>query len=167
VRTARCRPRSISRRQLHRTHGRRRALGIDNVLRCSHGIGRHPHVGARVPGDLDDVAALRGPYILKPRFGGSSIGLTSWPISRPRQLDSDQPAFRTGLRRRAVRSDLADIQIAVRTYPRSPSRRSNGPSDVPISRNLDYRDKYVGGEDGVGATSVARGHARSPSRRGA
>ena len=89
-----------------------------------------------------------GPYILKPRFGGSSIG-----IDVVADLATAKARLRTNvhLSRGCVvepfREDLSDVQIAVRTYPRvelsaieRPLRRS------ATAEILDYRDKYVGGE---------------------
>jgi len=94
-----------------------------------------------------------GPYILKPRFGGSSIGIDV-------VADFATALARLGanahLNRGCVvepfRSDLSDLQIAMRTYPtlalsaiERPIRRSDA------AEILDYRDKYVGGEGMVSA----------------
>jgi D-alanine-D-alanine ligase len=94
-----------------------------------------------------------GPYILKPRFGGSSIG-----IEVVADIETAKARLTTNLHlaRGCVvepfRRDLADLQIAVRTYPtvslsaiERPIRRS------PDTEILDYRDKYVGGEGMVSA----------------
>ncbi len=94
-----------------------------------------------------------GPYILKPRFGGSSIG-----IDVVADLDTARArlATNTHLARGCVvepfRADLFDVQIAVRTYPEvqlsaieKPIRRTSG------AEILNYRDKYVGGEGMVSA----------------
>jgi D-alanine-D-alanine ligase len=96
---------------------------------------------------------FEGPYILKPRFGGSSIG-----IDVVADLDTAKARlganlhFERGCVVEPFRQDLADVQIAVRTYPtlslssiEKPIRRSD---DAEI---LDYRDKYVGGEGMVSA----------------
>jgi D-alanine-D-alanine ligase len=90
---------------------------------------------------------------LKPRFGGSSIGIDVVADSATaRARLSSNPHFALGCVIEPYRSDLADIQIAVRTYPRltlsaieRPIRRSDQ------SEILDYRDKYVGGEGMVSA----------------
>ncbi|MBU6496203.1 MAG: hypothetical protein KGR42_07340 [Acidobacteria bacterium] len=96
---------------------------------------------------------FEGPYILKPRFGGSSIG-----IDVVADLDTARARLVTNahLSRGCVvepyRADLHDLQIAVRTYPEvelsaieRPIRRSSG------AEILDYADKYVGGEGMVSA----------------
>lgn len=92
--------------------------------------------------------AFPGPYIVKPRYGGSSIGIDvvkdfSTALAR---LDTN-----VHLRRGAViepyRDDLFDLQIAVRTWP----ELSLSAIERPIVRDetaeiLDYVDKYAGGE---------------------
>ncbi|NNN03504.1 MAG: hypothetical protein HKL87_05870 [Acidimicrobiaceae bacterium] len=97
--------------------------------------------------------AFAGPYILKPRFGGSSIG-----IDVVADLDTAKARLVTNahLSRGCViepyREDLSDVQIALRTYPEvelsaieRPLRRTSG------AEILNYQDKYVGGEGMVSA----------------
>ncbi len=94
-----------------------------------------------------------GPYILKPRFGGSSIGIdVVEDLATARARRRTNPHFARGCVVEPYRSDLRDLQIAVRTYPtvelsaiERPLRRDDR---VEI---LDYRDKYVGGEGMVSA----------------
>jgi D-alanine-D-alanine ligase len=94
-----------------------------------------------------------GPYILKPRFGGSSIGIdvVADVATAKARLTSNLHLAR-GCVVEPFRRDLGDLQIAVRTFPtialsaiERPIRRS---SETEI---LDYRDKYVGGEGMVSA----------------
>jgi D-alanine-D-alanine ligase len=97
--------------------------------------------------------AFAGPYILKPRAGGSSIG-----IDVVEDLTTALARLTTNVHLEAgcviepFRSDLTDVQIALRTYPslslsaiEKPVRRSSA------AEILDYRDKYVGGEGMVSA----------------
>ncbi|HTT59400.1 MAG TPA: hypothetical protein VMF33_05080 [Acidimicrobiales bacterium] len=94
-----------------------------------------------------------GPYILKPRFGGSSIGIdvvTDFKTAMARL--SSNPHLANGCVAEPYREDLRDVQIALRTYPalefsaiERPIRRTQG------SEILNYRDKYVGGEGMVAA----------------
>jgi D-alanine-D-alanine ligase len=94
-----------------------------------------------------------GPYILKPRFGGSSIGIdvvADLSTAKARLMTNTHLAH--GCVIEPYREDLSDLQIAVRTYPafsfsaiERPLRSRN---DAEI---LDYRDKYVGGEGMVSA----------------
>ncbi|MGC8498359.1 MAG: hypothetical protein ACP5OV_02520 [Acidimicrobiales bacterium] len=104
---------------------------------------------------LADEGAIpfAGPYILKPRFGGSSIGIdvvADEATARARVLAN--PHLAHGCVVEPFRADLSDLQIAVRTYPslelsalERPLRRS------AAAEILDYRDKYVGGEGMVSA----------------
>jgi D-alanine-D-alanine ligase len=89
-----------------------------------------------------------GPYIVKPRFGGSSIG-----IDVVADLATARARLRTNLHlaQGAVvepyREDLTDVQVAMRTYPRLELSAIERPlRRTPGSEILDYRDKYVGGE---------------------
>ena len=94
-----------------------------------------------------------GPYILKPRFGGSSIGIdvvADLATAKARLTSNAHLAL--GCVVEPYRADLTDIQIAVRTYP----TLSLSAIERPLRRNddtefLDYRDKYVGGEGMVSA----------------
>ena len=97
--------------------------------------------------------AFDGPYILKPRFGGSSIGIdvvADLATARARLVTNSH--LERGCVVEPYRQDLHDLQIAVRTYPDV----SLSAIERPIRRTeateiLDYRDKYVGGEGMVSA----------------
>ncbi len=94
-----------------------------------------------------------GPYILKPRFGGSSIGIdvvADFTTARARL--STNPHFANGCVVEPYREDLTDVQIGLRSFPtldlsaiERPLRRS------PHAEILNYRDKYVAGEGMVAA----------------
>ncbi len=94
-----------------------------------------------------------GPYILKPRYGGSSIGIdvvADLATAKARLTTNTHLAL--GCVVEPFRRDLTDVQVAVRTYPtvqlsaiEKPIRRSDQ------AEILDYRDKYVGGEGMVSA----------------
>jgi D-alanine-D-alanine ligase len=94
-----------------------------------------------------------GPYILKPRFGGSSIGIdvvADLPTALARLRSNTH--FERGCVVEPYRPDLSDIQVAVRSFPHPQLSaierplRSSGDREI-----LDYRDKYVGGEGMVSA----------------
>lgn len=103
--------------------------------------------------DAESTIDFSGPYILKPRFGGSSIGIdvvADLETAKARLVAN--PHLERGCVIEPYRSDLVDVQIAVRTYPEiqlsaleRPVRRSSG------AEILNYRDKYVGGEGMVSA----------------
>jgi D-alanine-D-alanine ligase len=99
-------------------------------------------------------APFDGPYIVKPRFGGSSIGievLEDWD-SVAAFVRSPQPHLRAGAVVEPYKAGSYDLNIAVRTHPEvqlsaieKPLRSTSGASI------LDYKDKYVGGEGMVSA----------------
>jgi D-alanine-D-alanine ligase len=125
------------------------AIGMDKLAFSSvlsdHGIAVLPR--RALTEDLDGVD-FDGPYIVKPRFGGSSIGIdvvADFATAKARL--STNVHLRSGAVIEPFRADLADLQIAVRTYPtlqlsaiERPIKTSNA------SEILDYRDKYIGGE---------------------
>jgi len=97
--------------------------------------------------------AFAGPYILKPRYGGSSIGIDV-------VADLTSAKARLGVNRHLAagcvvepyRADLWDLQIGLRTYPtlslsaiEKPLRRQSG------AEILNYQDKYVAGDGMVSA----------------
>ncbi len=94
-----------------------------------------------------------GPYILKPRFGGSSIGIeVVEDLETAKARLKVNVHFARGCVVEPYRSDLTDVQIALRTFP----ALSLSAIEKPIRRSsaaeiLDYRDKYVGGEGMVSA----------------
>ncbi len=95
---------------------------------------------------------FEGPYILKPRFGGSSIGIdvvADWATARARLTAN--PHFANGCVVEPYREDLSDVQIAVRTYPTLELSAIERPIRTPNAEILNYRDKYVGGEGMVAA----------------
>jgi D-alanine-D-alanine ligase len=100
----------------------------------------------------DDIP-FEGPYILKPRYGGSSIGIdVVSDVATAKARLTSNPHLALGCVAEPYRHDLTDVQIAVRTFPSF----SWSAIEKPVRRNvsaeiLDYRDKYVGGEGMVSA----------------
>jgi D-alanine-D-alanine ligase len=96
---------------------------------------------------------FEGPYIVKPRFGGSSIGIdVVEDVATATARLQANPHLRFGAVVEPYRPDLTDLQVAVRSWPslelsavERPIRASGG-ADI-----LDYRDKYVAGEGMAGA----------------
>ena len=89
-----------------------------------------------------------GPYILKPRFGGSSIGVevvADLDTARGR-LDAN-PHLLAGAVVEPYREDLFDLNMAVRTWPHAELSAIERPLRSTASAEiLGYADKYVGGE---------------------
>ena len=116
---------------------------------------------------------------MKPRFGGSSIGIdVVEDLATASARLTANPHLRFGAVVEPYRPDLSDLQIAVRTWPSLELSaierpiRASGAADI-----LDYRDKYVAGEGMAGARrelpaqippelerrSADGGRARSPA----
>ncbi|MDQ3570298.1 MAG: hypothetical protein M3396_06690 [Actinomycetota bacterium] len=102
----------------------------------------------------DDAAPpFAGPYIVKPRFGGSSIGIeVVADAGTARALLRSAPHLRAGAVVEPYRAGAADLNVAVRSWPElqlsaieRPVRHA-GSGDI-----LDYSHKYVGGEGMVSA----------------
>jgi D-alanine-D-alanine ligase len=95
------------------------------------------------------------PYILKPRFGGSSIGVevvADFATARARLTAN--PHLRRGAVLEPYRADLIDLQLAARTWPDFQLSGIERPLRTHSAAEiLDYRDKYVGSE---GMTSAPR-----------
>ncbi len=94
-----------------------------------------------------------GPYIVKPRFGGSSIGIEVVDdVATARALLASSVHLRDGAVVEPYRPDLFDVQIAVRRWPSTqvsaierPLRTTAG-AGTAGGQILGYTDKYVGGE---------------------
>ncbi len=124
------------------------ALGMDKLAfygACvSSGLPALPRVLLR--SDLSD-AGMPGPYIVKPRYGGSSIGIdVVQDLTTAKARLNSNVHFKSGAVLEPYRPDLFDIQIALRTYPKlelsaieKPLRTRSG------NEILSYKDKYVAG----------------------
>ncbi|MGH9020300.1 MAG: hypothetical protein ACRDV0_04705 [Acidimicrobiales bacterium] len=100
-----------------------------------------------------EAVGFDGPFIVKPRFGGSSIGID---VVADLATAKARLAANTHLALGAViepyREDLGDVQVALRTYPRLELSAIERPlRAAPGAEILNYRDKYVGGEGMVSA----------------
>jgi D-alanine-D-alanine ligase len=89
-----------------------------------------------------------GPYVVKPRYGGSSIGIeVVKDFATARALLSTNAHLWRGAVIEPYRDDLFDLQVAAKTYP----QLSLSEIERPLVRDetaeiLDYADKYAGGE---------------------
>jgi D-alanine-D-alanine ligase len=96
---------------------------------------------------------FEGPYIVKPRFGGSSIGIE---VVEDFATALARLPVNTHLRLGAVlepyRPDLTDLQVGVRSWPALELSAVERPIRASAATDiLDYRDKYVAGEGMAGA----------------
>jgi D-alanine-D-alanine ligase len=89
-----------------------------------------------------------GPYIVKPRYGGSSLGIDvveDLPTAVARL--GANPHLRSGAVLEPFRPDLFDLNIAVRTWPDPVLSAIEKPlRSTERAEILGYTDKYVGGE---------------------
>jgi D-alanine-D-alanine ligase len=105
-----------------------------------------PRQPGPAPGD-------QGPYIVKPRFGGSSIGIEVVPDwSTAVTYGRGSVHLRRGAVVEPYRPDSYDLNLSVRTWPElqlsaiERPLRSAGSTEI-----LGYGDKYLGGEGMVSA----------------
>jgi len=125
------------------------ALGMDKLafasIAASAGLKVLPR--ALLADSVSDVG-FEGPYIVKPRFGGSSIGVE---VVADLIAASDLLRASTHLQRGAViepyRADLFDLNVAVRSWPSVELSAVERPERTTAGAEiLGYKDKYVGGE---------------------
>jgi D-alanine-D-alanine ligase len=104
--------------------------------------------GDRPGGGGEDGIGFPGPYILKPRFGGSSIGVEVVADAGTARARLDANAqLRHGAVVEPYRPDLFDLNVAVRTWPEVELSAIERPlRSTASSEILGYADKYVGGE---------------------
>ncbi len=92
-----------------------------------------------------------GPYIVKPRFGGSSIGIEIIDdLATARALAASSPHFRDGAVLEPYRPDAVDLNISVRTWPSLTLSAIERPIRQEASgRIYTYAEKYLGGGEGL------------------
>jgi D-alanine-D-alanine ligase len=88
-----------------------------------------------------------GPYIVKPRFGGSSIGIEILAdIDSARARLSTNPHLNQGAIIEPFRSDMFDLQVGVKSWPiKSISQIERPLKSSSLNPFLTYAEKYVGG----------------------
>jgi D-alanine-D-alanine ligase len=131
------------------------ALGMDKAAFgaavAAAGLPSLPRVlvlpGAPEPG-------FAGPFIVKPRFGGSSIGIEVWEKWSDvlAAVGAGGVHWRRGAVAEPYRADSYDLNVGVRVHPRLSLSLLEKPLRSPgASEILGYRDKYLGGEGMVSA----------------
>lgn len=131
------------------------ALGMDKLafggVVAAAGL---PCLARRALDATTETLDFDGPYIVKPRFGGSSIGIeVVSDLATARDLVAASVHLRAGAVVEPYRPDLYDLQVGVRSWPElqlsaveRPLRASGGDGQPGASAILGYADKYVGGE---------------------
>lgn len=108
----------------------------------------------RVPlTDSGPAPGFPGPYIVKPRFGGSSIGIeVVADINTARALLRTNKHLRQGAVVEPYREDLFDLQVGVRAWPELELSAIERPLRATAGTEiLGYKDKYVLDEGMAGA----------------
>jgi D-alanine-D-alanine ligase len=136
------------------------ALGIDKLVFhavvSAAGLPTLPRI--LLTRDTVDVG-FPGPYIVKPRCGGSSIGVeVVHDLDAARVLLASSVHLANGAVLEPYRSDFFDLQVAVRNWPELEVSAIERPLRTPRAGGaagepeiLGYADKYVGGEGMVSA----------------
>lgn len=101
-----------------------------------------------------------GPYIVKPRFGGSSIGIEiADDLATVRALAANSPHLKNGAVVEPYRPNLVDLNIGFRTYPQLELTDLEKPLRAAGESGLyTYAEKYLSGESGseAGLSSAPR-----------
>jgi D-alanine-D-alanine ligase len=101
-----------------------------------------------------EAPPFEGPYILKPRFGGSSIGITvveEW-ADVLRYVALGGPHTERGTVAEPYRQGAQDIEVALRSWPEiSLSAMAKALRKGAGGQFLSYSEKYLGGEGMVSA----------------
>lgn len=125
------------------------ALGMDKLATAGVlGTAGIPVLPRLALSDATPEPTFPGPYIVKPRYGGSSIGINVvTDFATARALLSTNAHLRRGAVIEPYRDDLFDLQVAVKTFPTF----ALSEIERPLVRDetaeiLDYADKYAGGE---------------------
>lgn len=125
------------------------ALGMDKLafvgLLSSLSI---PHLPRSYVDEESMELPFDGPYILKPRFGGSSIGIeVVADISTLKMRLKGSVHLRAGTVVEPYRADLFDLQVAVKSWPEFALSQIERPlRSHSIAEILSYGDKYIAGE---------------------
>lgn len=111
------------------------------------GVPSLPRVALQEATTSDDVG-FDAPYLVKPRFGGSSIGIDLVAdLATARDRLRANPHLAAGAVLEPYRGDLGDLQVAVRTYPTVELSAIERPlRGATRGEILGYEDKYVAGE---------------------
>ncbi len=92
-----------------------------------------------------------GPFIVKPRFGGSSIGIEiTDDLAAARALVRASPHFREGAVVEPYLADASDLNVSVKAFPELRLSAIEKPVRKEASgRIYTYADKYLGGGEGL------------------
>lgn len=134
------------------------ALGMDKLafggVMAAERISTLPREAVR----YDTEPSFPGPYIVKPRFGGSSIGIEIVDdIQTARTVSKTSVHLATGAVLEPYRPELVDLNIAFRTYPELEFTDLERPlrSESESTGLYSYQEKYLAGA-GAGLSNAPR-----------
>ncbi len=132
------------------------ALGMDKLafgaVMAAAGIPTLPRVALEP--DVDPP--FTGPYIVKPRFGGSSIGIEIVDdLAAARVVARSSAHLRAGAVVEPFRQDLVDLNISFRTAPELEVSDLERPLRKPDGAVYSYEEKYLAGGAGEAGLSSA------------
>jgi D-alanine-D-alanine ligase len=128
------------------------ALGMDKLAfgatMSAAGIPALPRQVFRAAGPDPGFA---GPYIVKPRFGGSSIGIEiTDDLASARALVRTSPHFRSGAVVEPYLPDALDLNVSLRVWPELRLSAIEKPLRHDLSGKIyTYAEKYLGGGEGL------------------
>jgi D-alanine-D-alanine ligase len=128
------------------------ALGMDKLaFGGAMGAAGLPALPRRAFGPGQPDPDFPGPYIVKPRFGGSSIGIEiTGDLASAQALVRTSPFFRDGAVVEPYLPDARDLNVSVRVYPEVALSAIEKPLRKDASgRIYTYADKYLGGGEGL------------------
>jgi len=133
------------------------AVGMDKLAFGALMAGANLPTLPRTHLSADDAPSFPGPYIVKPRFGGSSIGIEVVDdVATARALMSSVH-LKNGAVVEPYRPELVDLNMAFRTYPSLQTTALERPlRDQEAGTGLySYQEKYLQGA-GAGLTHAPR-----------
>lgn len=133
------------------------ALGMDKLafssLVASAGLPVLPKALLTQTGEGPDPE-FEGPWIIKPRYGGSSIGIhITDDLSTARALMQSSPHLSRGGVIEPFLADAVDLNIGIRTWPETQLSPIERPLNKESGRIYSYAEKYLGG---AGLSSAPR-----------
>lgn len=108
---------------------------------------------------LDQAPSFPGPYIVKPRFGGSSIGIEIVDdIDTARTVAKSSVHLQAGAVLEPYRPSLVDLNISFRTFPELELTALERPlrQEGQSTGLYSYQEKYLAGGQGAGLTHAPR-----------
>jgi D-alanine-D-alanine ligase len=104
-----------------------------------------------------DAPSFAGPYIVKPRFGGSSIGIEiAEDLDSARAIGKASVHLRAGAVVEPYRPELVDLNVSFRTYPSLEITALEKPVRSTAGTGLySYAEKYLSGGSGTAGFMTA------------